>query len=62
MMKFDEFNAKMHELTMTYSRVVRWNEDLRAELDEARKLAERLNDERNHWGPGRIDLPWGVEK
>jgi hypothetical protein len=30
------------------------------QIDEARRLAEHLNDERNHWGPGRVDLPWEV--
>jgi hypothetical protein len=44
-MTFDEFNKKANELATVYGKLVRWNEEIRAERDEARELAEELRDE-----------------
>lgn len=52
-MKFDEFNKKMHESTEAYRKLARWNEELRAERDEARRLAEE-------WRDGAVDYSWAA--
>jgi hypothetical protein len=39
------FNKKANELATVYGKLVRWNEEIRAERDEARELAEELRDE-----------------
>lgn len=65
-MKFDEFNSRMHALTMAYGDLVKWNEELRAKRDEARKLAEELRDDLectlDYTGTTHQVLPWEVEK